>query len=660
MTSPNPAVRQIHLLPWKISLSPGGLQIAHGGQVFWKAAATEIELADGSVLSSATPTLHGSTLNLTFANGLSVSHSFSLEDGWLGVTTRISHGASHPLRLRQVRVLTGSLDSQAWSRVFAQSETMTGITGMFRTPGSWVSDSCLGLTDPAGTSALVLGFTKLDQAFHRFRLQASSQETRLTPYCLREDLPLAPGATLEISPLRIGRGESLSRLLDDYALTVAHAMAARPSGETKTGWCSWYHYYGHETSADILANARHFASSPLRGKLKVIQIDDGWNLPTPAHPRNWGDWFPGAKFPQGMRAVADELHALGYQAGLWLAPFSVDAGTQLAQEHPDWILRSRNASTGKLEPAGPGHVFGLDLTHPGVLAWLRTTFDRVFREWTFDYVKIDFLIHSLFPGERHDPGKTSVEAFRQGMQVIRECAGKDKFILACGSPLGPAIGLCDAMRVGFDVGGRWDAPMRLEEWPQGNCSLRAAAYPTLARQWMHRTWWQNDPDCLLVRDRAVPFEVEAMTKLKTELPAPDLAVAPSDFGLSREEAGFWVRAVWFTGGMGLVSEVWPELSADRQELLTRAFPPHPWRVRWLDYYEYPDVCVLQTLDGPPMVGIFNLSEETRTVSLPRARLPDSPHWQEWLSGESCTIKGPLAHFPSLPPRSAGIWVAAFG
>jgi alpha-galactosidase len=417
---------------------------------------------------------------------------------------------------------------------------------------------------------------------------------------------------------------------------------------------------GKETAADILANARHLAASPLRGKLKVIQIDDGWNRSTPAHPRNWGDWFPGAKFPQGMRAVADELHALGYQAGLWLAPFSVDSGSQLAKEHPEWILRAHKLSTGKLEPAGPGNVFGLDLTHPEVLGWLRTTFDRVFHEWGFDYVKIDFLIHSLFPGQRHDSGKTSAEAFRQGLQVIWDCAGKDKFILACGSPFGPAIGLCNAMRIGFDVGGRWDAPMRLEEWPQGNCSIRAAAYPTLFRQWMHRRWWQNDPDCLIVRNRAVPFEVEAMTKLKTELPAPDLAVAPSDFGLSREEAEFWVRAVWFTGGMGLVSEVWPELSADRQELLTRAFPPHPWRVRWLDFYEYPDVCVLQTQDGPPTVGIFNLSDEPRTVSLPLSRLAASPHWQEWLSGETISLHGDSSRFPTLPPRSARIWMGKAG
>jgi len=645
--------------PWRISLIAGAIQLQHGSTAFWIEADTEIELSDGPVLRASKKILQGTTLTLEFADGLSVNHQFGQVGDWLRVTTTILNRTTRALPLRQVHILAGKLEAGPANRIFSQSETMTGITGIFQLAGSFLSDSCLGLTDAAGTVAMIAGFEKLDEAFHRFQVKASPGETHLAPLCLREGVALASGAVLEISPLLVGRGESLSRLLNHYAEQVAQAMGARPSGETMTGWCSWYHYYGHETFADILGNARSLAASPLKKNLKVIQIDDGWNLPRQGHPRNWGDWSPGEKFPQGMRAVADELHSLGFQAGLWLAPFSVDPGSRLAREHPDWILRVRNASTGKLEPSGPGIVFGLDLTHPDVLAWLRSTFDRVFRDWAFDYVKIDFLIHSLFPGERHDPHKTSVEAFRQGMQVIRECA-KDKFILNCGSPLGPAIGLCDGMRIGTDVGGRWDAPMRLEEWPQGNCSIRAAAYPTLFRQWMHRRWWQNDPDCLIVRDRAVPFEVEAMTQLKAELPAPNLPVAPSDFGLSHNEAEFWVRAVWLTGGMGLVSEVWPELSLDRQKLLTRAFPPHPWRVQWFDYYEHPDVCVLQTQDGPPTVGIFNLSDEPRTVSLPLSRLAALPHWQEWLSGETISLHGDSPRFPTLPPRSARIWMGKAG
>jgi len=61
-----------------------------------------------------------------------------------------------------------------------------------------------------------------------------------------------------------------------------------------------------------------------------------------------------------------------------------------------------------------------------------------------------------------------------------------------------------------------------------------------------------------------------------------------------------------------------------------------------------------------MIGLLNLSEESRTVTLPRSRLPAFPRWREWLSGESIILEDAPARFPALPPRSARIWVADGG
>jgi len=647
------------LISWKMVWDEKGIHLAKENVAIWKDAFTEIELADGARRKPVGGKIDGAAMEWDFEGGLQVRHEFVEEAGWLRISTTLRNPTDAAVAVSRIHVLAGDVGSAPWEKIFSQSNTMTGKVGMFDLSGSFESDACSGLTDSAGTRALVAGFEKLDGAFYQLHIAADSGSFQVRPTCLREGIALAAGQELTISPLLIGAGESLSRLLEEYATLVGRELSARNSAETMTGWCSWYHYYGNENANDILANARALAASPLRGKLKVIQIDDGWNLPCNGHPRVWGDWFPGPKFPRGMRAVADELHDLGFQAGLWLAPFSVAKDSRLAADHPDWIVRAKNAETGLLDPAGPGHIFGLDLTHPEVLVWLKTTFDRVFHEWKFDYVKIDFLMHGILTGEHHDPTRTTAEAFRQGMRVIRECAG-DRFILNCGSPLGPSIGLCDGMRIGPDVSGRWYAPVNLEQWPHGNCSIRAAAYPTLFRQWMHRVWWQNDPDCLIVRDGGVFFEIDAMTKFKEGMKADDLGVAESDFGLSRNEAEFWVRAIWFTGGMDIVSEVWSELSPERKRLLARAFPPHQYRVRWLDYYEYPDVCVLQTVEAPLMVGLFNLSEEIREMSFPRARLGDAAEWTEWLSGETLTWDGDTAHFPALEPRSARIWMAGRG
>lgn len=645
---------------WRILPAAEALDLVRHQAVWWKNVRTEIELPGGRMARLMRAEFEGKTWVLDFAGGWQVRHEFTEDGGWLRVTTVIRNGTTGPLPLRRVRVLAGSLGKAVpRERVFAQSNTMTGRTGIFPWEGPLDSDSCAGLTDAAGTAAMVAGFEQLGEAFYQFRLESSRGEDCIVPVCLREDVSVDAGAELEISPLLIGAGESLAALLEDYARRTAAAMDARPAGETMTGWCSWYHYYGNDTAADILANARSLASSPLGRQIKVIQIDDGWNRPSDDAPRVWGDWFAGAKFPQGMRAVADQLHAMGFQAGLWLAPFSVDKASRLAAEHPDWLLRVRNPETGLLDPAGPGNVYGLDLTHPGVLAWLETTFARVFGEWNFDYVKIDFLMHGVLPGDRHDPRQTSAQAFRKAMQVIRRCARPDKFILNCGSPLGPAIGLCDGMRIGPDVGGRWDTPINLRQWPQGNCSIRAAAYPALFRQWMHGKWWQNDPDCLVVREHAVPFEVEALTGVIKRLSAGTPGVAESDFGLSDEEAGFWVRAVWFTGGMAIVSEVWDELSPARQRLLAHAFPPHGREVRWLDYYRHPDVCLMQTVGGQPMIGMFNLADEPRAISPDRSPLAGCREWTEWLDGTKLLLDESTPPI-MLPARSARVWLAEAG
>ena len=650
-------MKSLPLISWNIAWDGRGIHLAKGGGIVWKESFTKIELADGSRRKPVGGNFDGAAMEWDFEGGLQVRHEFVEAGGWLRISTTLRNQTDSPVALSKIHVLAGKFGTNTWEKIFSQSNTMTGKIGLFDLTGSFDSDSCIGLTNSAGTRALVAGFEKLDGAFYQFHIDADSGSFQVGPACLREGIALAAGQELTISPLMIGVGESLSGLLDGYAVFVALALGAKDFVETMTGWCSWYHYYGTESADDILANARALAASPLRDKLRVIQIDDGWNLPHNGHPRVWGDWFPGGKFPQGMRAVADELHELGFQAGLWLAPFSVDKASRLAADHPDWIVRVKNAETGLLDPAGPGHIFGLDLTHPGVIEWLHVTFQRVFHEWNFDYIKIDFLMHGVLPGVRHDPTKTSAQAFRQGMKVIRDCAGEGKFILNCGSPLGPSIGLCDGMRIGPDVGGRWYAPMNLEQWPHGNCSIRAAAYPTLFRQWMHRVWWQNDPDCLIVRDGAVSCEVEAMTALKKRLKAENLDVEESDFGLGRDEAEFWVRAVWFTGGMSIVSEFWSGLSQERSELLARAFPPHSHRVRWLDYYEYSDVCALKTTDGPLMVGLFNLSDEVREISVPRVLRGEVSEWTEWLSGE--TMSGDAARFPAITPRSARIWMAGF-
>jgi alpha-galactosidase len=64
------------------------------------------------------------------------------------------------------------------------------------------------------------------------------------------------------------------------------------------------------------------------------------------------------------------------------------------------------------------------------------------------------------------------------------------YVVGCGAPLLPSVGLVDAMRVSpdtFHEGGE-----------DGSHGLRGLM-PLAARAWQQGRWWVNDPDCVVAR-----------------------------------------------------------------------------------------------------------------------------------------------------------------
>jgi alpha-galactosidase len=95
---------------------------------------------------------------------------------------------------------------------------------------------------------------------------------------------------------------------------------------------------------------------------------------------------------------------------------------------------------------------GLDVTHPEVLEWLDQLIRKV-RSWGYGYFKLDFLYIGGFVGKRYSAMPREV-AYRNALRVLREAAG-NAYILACGAPILPSLGLCDGLRVGPDVAPFW-------------------------------------------------------------------------------------------------------------------------------------------------------------------------------------------------------------
>lgn len=268
----------------------------------------------------------------------------------------------------------------------------------------------------------------------------------------------------------------LQTALGEWATSYAGDLTIRSA---PTIWCSWYHYFTAVTEADIVENLDQMDRLEL--PVEVVQLDDGYQS-------ELGDWLTLSDRFASLRDLVGRIRDRGRRAGIWVAPFLAGARSELVRDHPDWLIPDATA----------GHnwdqdLYGLDTTHPGTAAYLTEVFG-IFREIGFDFFKIDFVYGAALPGPRHDRDATPVQAYRRGVQLIRDAVG-DAYVLGCGAPILPSIGLVDGMRIGADIA--------LQHRPEGGDMTRpgqlSAVMNGVARAYQQGRFWVNDPDCLVAR-----------------------------------------------------------------------------------------------------------------------------------------------------------------
>jgi alpha-galactosidase len=546
------------------------------------------------------------------SHGLRSEFTFALHPSQPCFLWRLSlHNAGpHPLNIDRLTLLSCDLESTisnprffsngwgSWNYTGAYGRTdrfrhthlgplseplhANASTPHYRQPGRFTSEMFGVLGDSSQRSALLLGFLSQLEHFGTLETDLQSPHIPLQLWASGDDALLDPGASIttdwaciflidvdDPDPL----GEYLqAAFVQSAADNVQDTVNSGQQGDVSlpsnlqskiqnlnskipSGWCSWYQFYQKVTAGDIRSNlvfaAEHRAELPL----DLIQIDDGFETIV-------GDWYsfrPG--FPGGPAPLVQEIRAKGFTPGLWLAPFIVDPRSKLAHDHPEWLLRGKLK---RLVNAGfIWNVFttSLDPTLPAALDYARQVIHTAAHDWGFPYLKLDFLYAAALPGHYHDPTKTRAQALRRGLQALRDAAGPETFLLGCGCPLGPGLGLFEAMRIGADVAPNWSPQFSGISFIFKNepdmPSARNAIQNSLARIPLHRRWWLNDPDCLLVRE--------------TQLTLPEIQSLATVIALG--------------GGLLLLSDDLPSLSPERQALLHSLFPPTsktPQVLDWLD------------------------------------------------------------------------------
>lgn len=391
-------------------------------------------------------------------------------------------------------------DRQPWTRLGPITAPIfhNPTTGRPNGRGHFVSDMFGVLMDTETRTGLLAGFASQTQAFGSLEASLAAPGPGLRLWECGDGAQLPPGAIFQsdwacVACVSLDSDDPLG----PYLNLAGQLGGARVHENAPLGWSSWYTYFESVDAAAVDRNLAWLIDRRDDLPLQVFQIDDGFETQV----GDWEAFSPG--FPRGVKPIADRAAQAGLSPGLWLAPFITMPRSRWAKEHPGWVLRSRAG-----RPVSAGYnwstfTLGLDPTHPEVQEAVYSLVRKASAEWGFGYLKFDFLYAGALPGMRYDPTRTRAQALRSGLELLRQAAGDETWLLGCGCPLGSGIGIFDSMRIGPDVAPRWTPAYQGVELYFGRepslPSARNSLQAILARAMLNRRWWVNDPDCLLAR-----------------------------------------------------------------------------------------------------------------------------------------------------------------
>ena len=126
---------------------------------------------------------------------------------------------------------------------------------------------------------------------------------------------------------------------------------------------------------------------------RYINLDDFWYLNPGVAVDKYGRWVvDSTKFPHGIAAVADYVHSLGLQFGIYVTPgIPVAAYNQNTRIEQTRYHAQDIADTTRFETNynyGDSVMYYIDYSKPGAQEFI-DSWARLFASWGVDYLKID-------------------------------------------------------------------------------------------------------------------------------------------------------------------------------------------------------------------------------------------------------------------------------
>lgn len=123
--------------------------------------------------------------------------------------------------------------------------------------------------------------------------------------------------------------------------------------------------------------------------IELFVLDDGWFGKRNDDTSSLGDWGVNyEKLPNGIEGLAEKIHNMGMQFGLWFEPEMISKNSDLFRSNPDWTLQVQNY------PMTEGRrQLVLDLSKVEVQNYLIKHLDDYLSTEKIDYIKWDMNRH---------------------------------------------------------------------------------------------------------------------------------------------------------------------------------------------------------------------------------------------------------------------------
>ncbi len=173
-----------------------------------------------------------------------------------------------------------------------------------------------------------------------------------------------------------GLSDRMHRFIEDCVVPAQWSRRARPV--LLNSWEAQYFHIEQESLVSLAEVGRDLG-------VELFVVDDGWFGGRHDDTTSLGDWKENPqKLPDGLEGLAERIHGLGMQFGLWVEPEAVSRRSELFAAHPEWVLQI----PGREMPEGRNQLV-LDLAREDVQEWLIETLSELFERAAVDYVKWD-------------------------------------------------------------------------------------------------------------------------------------------------------------------------------------------------------------------------------------------------------------------------------